>query len=316
MKQRMNIFKSMNTRWPREELNTWTTVKRTAYILLPVLIYFAVHDMAEILLWTLLEVFMRNSSRQIILFLNENAYTINGIINGLTILIGVAVIGKAVGAEVSGQEAGEAKDKTSAESGTKAECAAEAGKKVKIRITGKKLTDYMILAALAFCAAGGLNLALYILGVTGSSGSYNQVAQLQYGVDFIIGLVLYGVVSPFAEEAVFRGLIYNRMKRCFHGWIALIFSSLLFGCYHGNLVQAVYGTLLGLLIAYTYEKYNSFAAPVLFHGVANISIYAMTYHGGFAAMEKNKAAMAGGIMLLTAAGLLTFIRKTVKKSDN
>lgn len=295
MKQRMNIFKSMNTRWPREELNTWTTVKRTAYILLPVLIYFAVHDMAEILLWTLLEVFMRNSSRQIILFLNENAYTINGIINGLTILIGVGFIGKAVGAEIKGQEAGE---------------------KVKIRITEKKLTDYMILAALAFCAAGGLNLALYTLGVTGSSGSYNQVAQLQYGVDFIIGLVLYGVVSPFAEEAVFRGLIYNRMKRCFHGWIALIFSSLLFGCYHGNLVQAVYGTLLGLLIAYTYEKYNSFAAPVLFHGVANISIYAMTYHGGLAAVEKNKAAMAGGVMLLASAGLLMFIRKTVKKSDN
>ena len=52
------------------------------------------------------------------------------------------------------------------------------------------------------------------------------------------------------------------------------------------MVQAVYGTLLGLLIAYVYEKYSSFAAPVLFLGVANVSIYAITYNNQFNGVEK------------------------------
>ena len=67
------------------------------------------------------------------------------------------------------------------------------------------------------------------------------------------------------------------MKRCFNYKTALAVSSLLFGLYHGNIVQVVYGSILGLLIAYTYELYGSFAAPVLFHGVANVSVYALTY---------------------------------------
>ena len=164
-------------------------------------------------------------------------------------------------------------------------------------------------AALAFVAAFGLNILFHLLGITESSEAFNRAANAQYGVDFLIGLLLYGIVSPIAEEAVFRGVMYNRMKRCFGMLPALFLSALLFGCYHGNPVQAIYGTLLGILIAYVYEKYGSFAAPVLFHAVANVSIYALTYHNSLSRLTE----IAGGIAVIvsTAAciGCLLYVRK-------
>ena len=74
-------------------------------------------------------------------------------------------------------------------------------------------------------------------------------------------------------------------------------------------MQAIYGTLLGILIAYVYEKYGSFAAPVLFHAVANVSIYALTYHNSLSQLTE----IAGGIAVIvsTAAciGCLLYVRK-------
>jgi len=54
-------------------------------------------------------------------------------------------------------------------------------------------------------------------------------------------------------------------------------SALLFGVFHGNIVQGIYGTLMGLLIAYVYEKYDNFIAPVIIHVAANFSVYILTY---------------------------------------
>ncbi len=163
----------------------------------------------------------------------------------------------------------------------------------------------------------GLNLLFDLIGFTESSVSFTQTATAQFGVEFGVGLVLYGILSPLAEEAVFRGLIYNRMKRCFSYLIAVVVSSLLFGCYHGNLVQAVYGTILGILIAYSYEKYESFAAPVLFHAVANVSIFVMTYGNKLAQIDRTIRIVMAIVSLLGAAGCLIWITKKncVKNKD-
>ncbi len=125
------------------------------------------------------------------------------------------------------------------------------------------------------------------------------------------GLFLYGILSPLVEEAVFRGLIYNRMKRCFNYPIALILSSLLFGCYHGNLVQAVYGTLLGIIIAYTYELYESFAAPVLFHTVANVSVYVLTYNNNLSQVSTKVSIVVMAGTLIGASACMVYIKKVL-----
>lgn len=111
-------------------------------------------------------------------------------------------------------------------------------------------------------------------------------------------------------------MIYNRMKRCFRYEIALVVSAMLFGLYHGNAVQAVYGTILGLLMAYMYELYQSFAAPMLFHAVANVSIYVLMNHHSFVNMDRNVGLLASGVSLLGAAGCFFYIRKCIKSTKN
>ena len=46
--------------------------------------------------------------------------------------------------------------------------------------------------------------------------------------------------------------------------------------YHGNLVQGVYGLLMGILIAYIYEKSGDFFHAFLFHAAANAVVYTVT----------------------------------------
>lgn len=137
----------------------------------------------------------------------------------------------------------------------------------------RPVTRLTMTVILAFSVSLGLNAFLTLTGFVESSQTYQQVADHQYGVVFGIGLLLYGLVSPLAEEILFRGVIYNRMRRYFGPIVGIVASGLFFGVFHGNLVQGVYGTVMGILIAYMYERSGKFITPFLFHAAANLAVY-------------------------------------------
>lgn len=145
--------------------------------------------------------------------------------------------------------------------------------KAEVRMPLLRKKDIPLLFILGAVAALCFNILFALLGITGSSGEYAQVAQRQFSFPLWTGVFLYGVISPFAEEVVFRGIVYNRLDRLFGRTIAIIGSALLFGVYHGNIVQALYGFILGVLIAILYERYGSFVVPVLIHSAANVCVY-------------------------------------------
>ena len=145
--------------------------------------------------------------------------------------------------------------------------------KAEVRMPPLRKKDIPLLFILGAVAALCFNIMFALLGITGSSGEYAQVAQKQFALPLWTGIFLYGVISPFTEEVVFRGIVYNRMDRLFGRTIAIIGSALLFGAYHGNIVQTLYGFILGVLIAVLYERYGSFLVPVLIHSAANIAVY-------------------------------------------
>lgn len=141
----------------------------------------------------------------------------------------------------------------------------------------KKEKNAFVTITLAISSSVAMNILLMLLRLTEASETYDQVSAHQYGVIMPVGLFLYGVVSPFAEEVVFRGVIYNRAKTCFSSVTApMILSSLLFGVYHGNIVQMLYGFLMGMLIAFVYEKCGRFVYAFLFHAAANAAVYVIT----------------------------------------
>ena len=138
--------------------------------------------------------------------------------------------------------------------------------------------SYPVMGILAVSSALGVNILFAFLKIAAMSAGYYETEQMQYQIAFPAGLVLYGVISPLAEELLFRGLIYNRMKRYFSLVTSGIASAALFGVYHGNLVQAVYGMLMGMLLTYAYEMTGNFAIPVMMHGLANVCVFTAAYY--------------------------------------
>ena len=60
------------------------------------------------------------------------------------------------------------------------------------------------------------------------------------------------------------------MRRLFSFRAAAAVSAALFALYHGNIVQLVYAFPMGLLLAWSYERWGNLSAPVLRHIGANL----------------------------------------------
>ena len=121
-----------------------------------------------------------------------------------------------------------------------------------------------------FAAATGNNL-LSISGLYEKFGAvYDELSNYIFTGGIVLEIIVAGILSPIAEEVVFRGLLYKRMRENMSVAPAIIISSLVFGMIHGNIIQAVYAGLLGALMAYSYERFKTILAPILFHIGANV----------------------------------------------
>lgn len=141
----------------------------------------------------------------------------------------------------------------------------------------EEVSSYLLLAGASIGSVLGLNLLLELSGIVDNSGAYQAVAADQYSASFLLGLIVYGVISPIAEELLFRGIIHNYMRRFIDVKMALLLSSVLFGIYHMNIVQGIYGFLMGCLIAYAYEYFGEFKLAVAVHMASNILMYCLSY---------------------------------------
>lgn len=152
---------------------------------------------------------------------------------------------------------------------------------LQIRMPKGKEKDIFLIILAGAVSALFFNVLFSYLKITESSQSYTEVANRQFALPLWMGLIIYGILSPIAEEVVFRGIVYNSLYRDFGRAAAIIGSALFFGIYHGNMVQALYGFILGLFMAVFYAKYGSFIVPVIFHSAANICIYVISCLGQY-----------------------------------
>ncbi len=77
------------------------------------------------------------------------------------------------------------------------------------------------------------------------------------------------IAAPLAEEYVFREMSYKAGRKFLGVKAAVFINALYFGTFHGNVVQGVYAFLLGLGLAYLYERSGHIIYPVLAHTLVN-----------------------------------------------
>lgn len=140
-------------------------------------------------------------------------------------------------------------------------------------------SSYLLCMLSALGLVLGMNLLLQLSGITGQSDAYQAVARSQYAAWLSIGLFCYGVVSPIAEELLFRGILYARLRRLMEPSAAIVVSAALFAVYHGNLVQGIYAFVIGCFLAYAYEYFGDFRMPAAIHVMANMLVYGLSQGG-------------------------------------
>ena len=61
------------------------------------------------------------------------------------------------------------------------------------------------------------------------------------------------IIGPIIEEIMFRKIMIDRLS-VVGDKAAILFSSIAFGVFHGNLYQLFYATLVGLILGYVYSR--------------------------------------------------------------
>lgn len=126
----------------------------------------------------------------------------------------------------------------------------------------------IIIMALAMCL--GLNNLIIIGNLSAIDESYVETMNALYSAPLGLQIICLGILVPICEEYVFRGLFFQRMRARTTYRYAAIYSSLVFGLLHMNLVQMIYGFVLGIMLTYVYEKYGSLRAPIAAHMAMNL----------------------------------------------
>lgn len=65
---------------------------------------------------------------------------------------------------------------------------------------------------------------------------------------------LMGIAAPLSEELLFRGILFERLRMALPFFWAALGSAAFFGLVHGNWAQGIYAALMGLILAWLYEK--------------------------------------------------------------
>ena len=136
-----------------------------------------------------------------------------------------------------------------------------------------------IVLGVIFVAAFTLatQIAAILIQAADSSQTYRKVAENQYSCQIAVGLVVYCIIAPLAEELLFRGIIFTSFRQYTPIFVAILASGVIFGIYHGNIVQGIYAFIFGCLMAVAYEYYGTFWAAVAVHGLQNFISYIGTY---------------------------------------
>jgi membrane protease YdiL (CAAX protease family) len=96
---------------------------------------------------------------------------------------------------------------------------------------------------------------------------------------FVLMFVSAVPIAAVAEEFLFRGLLYNVLRRRMPRWPAAVVGALLFSFMHGVVSNLISLFLLGLVLTWLYERTGRLLAPVVLHAVNNTIALVLTLMG-------------------------------------
>ncbi|MBO4902854.1 MAG: CPBP family intramembrane metalloprotease [Lachnospiraceae bacterium] len=113
---------------------------------------------------------------------------------------------------------------------------------------------------------------LYFLNAFSQLFEKNVAADLFTRVEDIPApflLFVIGILGPFCEEAVFRGILFSGFKRSKRIFASILWTAFLFGLFHMNLNQFGYAMVIGIVGALLVEATGSLLPSLIMHIAVN-----------------------------------------------
>ena len=120
----------------------------------------------------------------------------------------------------------------------------------------------------------GLIGAIFELGYIESGSNDTTVEMFSSGVEVggitaILAFISVVILPPIVEEMFFRGVIHNTLRQRFGFWITTLVSSAIFGVVHIAPIAILHAFIMGVFLAWVYERYDSLWPPILIHIIRN-----------------------------------------------
>lgn len=121
----------------------------------------------------------------------------------------------------------------------------------------------------------------------------------------IIQFVSTVIAAPIAEEFLFRGVIYNSLRKHTSRYSAILVSCAVFGAMHQSPLWMAYAFILGIIMTLIYDGCDSLFASIIFHIFFN-------FFGSYGVVVLGTLGI-GGILLLviSLAGVIFFMRRLI-----
>ena len=138
----------------------------------------------------------------------------------------------------------------------------------------------ILLAVLCFVAGLSLQIPIGdIISLVEKSGvmpdAINKYAEMMEsimsGQSFILEILLTGILVPIIEEIMYRGLVFDQLRKNLPLSLALIIQALIFGIIHLNMVQGTYAFMIGILLGVALIRSRSIILPIAIHMGTNLS---------------------------------------------
>jgi membrane protease YdiL (CAAX protease family) len=97
----------------------------------------------------------------------------------------------------------------------------------------------------------------------------NSVNAILDNTSVIFTALIVGIIGPIVEELMFRKLFIDRLTP-YGELTAILFPSLIFGLFHGNLYQFFYAFFLGAVFSYIYLKTGKIVYSTVLHIFINL----------------------------------------------
>lgn len=111
------------------------------------------------------------------------------------------------------------------------------------------------------------------LGFFVSEATLNKEQEIGFEVggtkEAILAFIALVIIAPIAEELLFRGFLFQGLKKKIDYRVAIAISAVLFGLAHMQLNVGVDTAVLGVFLAWLMHKTNNIAVPIALHMIKN-----------------------------------------------